>query len=201
MNKTLLIATRNKDKIREISQKLENLGLEIKSLNDFPQIPGINEDGITIEDNAIKKAQTGFKATGLLTLADDTGLEVATLKGAPGVYSSRYAGKGATYADNRRKLLQAMQNIPKEKRNAVFRTVAAICDENGVILVEGKCEGVIIEEERGSAGFGYDPVFMIPELGKTFAEMTLEQKNRISHRGKAFAKAREIIERKIANSE
>jgi XTP/dITP diphosphohydrolase len=201
MNKTILIATRNKDKIREISQKLEGLGLKIKSLNDFPRIPDINEDGATIEDNAIKKTQTGCNATGLLTLADDTGLEVSALKGAPGVYSSRYAGKGATYADNRRKLLQAMQNIPKEKRNAVFRTVAAICDENGVILVEGKCEGVIIEEERGSAGFGYDPVFMIPELGKTFAEMTLEQKNRISHRGKAFAKAREIIERKIANSE
>ncbi len=197
--KTLLIATRNRDKVREISEKLQGLGLRIMSLLDFPEIPDVVEDGATIEENALKKAYAGFGATGLTTIADDTGLEVEALQGAPGVYSSRYAGEKASYADNRRKLLHEMKGIPPEKRGAAFRTVVVIYDEDGFELVEGRCDGAITSEERGEAGFGYDPVFLIPGFGLTFAEMPLERKNRISHRGLAVEKAIKAIKRKLSD--
>ena len=193
MTKTLLIATCNKDKVREISAKLEPLGIEIKSLIDFPEILEVVEDRDTLEGNALKKAEAGFNHTGIPTLADDTGLEVEALNGAPGVYSSRYAGKNATYADNRTKLLLEMENVPEGRRQAAFRTAAVIYDNDGYEVVEGRCAGVIIFTERGDSGFGYDPIFLIPEYEQTFAEMPLELKNKISHRGIAFAKAIEVI--------
>lgn len=191
----ILISTKNKDKVREISQKLGGLNLEIKSLLDFPDIPDVIEDGDTLEANALKKARTGYEKTGLLTIADDTGLEVEALDGQPGVYSSRYAGEDATYADNRRKLLQAMQSVPADNRKAAFRTVVVILGEGFEEIVDGVCEGVITTEERGSGGFGYDPVFLIPESGLTFAEMPLVEKNKISHRGIAVAKAVDFLRR------
>ncbi|MBC8279140.1 MAG: RdgB/HAM1 family non-canonical purine NTP pyrophosphatase [FCB group bacterium] len=193
MPKTILIATRNEDKVREITDKLAPLGVTVKSFLDFPEIPEVIEDGETLEANALKKAETGFKATGLPTLADDTGLEVDALGGAPGVYSSRYAGEEATYSDNRRKLIEAIKDVPDDKRQAAFRTVVTILDEKGSTQLEGKCGGIIITEERGDGTFGYDPVFYVPEYGQTFAEMDLKLKNKISHRGLAFGKAMEVI--------
>lgn len=193
---TLLIATRNQDKVREISAKLAPLGLEIKSFLDFPEIPEVVEDGETLEANALKKAQAGFEAAAIPTIADDTGLEVDALNGAPGVYSSRYAGKDATYAGNRLKLIEAMKGVPDECRQAAFKTVVTIYDKNGFVQVEGRCDGIIIDEERGDGTFGYDPVFYVPEYGQTFAEMDLKLKNKISHRGLAFGKAMEVIEKR-----
>jgi len=193
MPKTILIATRNRDKIREITAKLASLGVTVKSFLDFSEIPEVIEDGETLEANALKKAETGFKSTGIPTLADDTGLEVDALGGAPGVFSSRYAGEEATYSDNRRKLIDAIKDVPDDKRQAAFRTVVTIYDEKGSTQVEGKCDGIIIAEERGDGTFGYDPVFYVPEYGQTFAEMDLKLKNKISHRGLAFGKAMEVI--------
>ena len=194
---TVLIATRNKDKVLEINHKLKGLGLEVKSFLDFPHFPEVIEDGKTIEENALKKARTGFLATGLTTLADDTGLEVEALNGAPGLYSSRYAGDNATYADNRRKLLLELEGIPPDKRRAVFRTVVVIFDKDGFNQLEGRCKGLITEDERGTGGFGYDPIFLLPEYGMTFAEMPLKLKNRVSHRGRAVEKAIQIIREKF----
>ncbi len=196
MPNSILIATRNRDKVREIAAKLAGLNLNIKSLLDFPQIPDVIEDGKTLEENALKKARAGFEATGLPTIADDTGLEVYALNNAPGVYSSRYAGEKATYRDNRKKLLQEMRNIPPSDRKCVFRTVVCIYDEKGYEFIQSKCEGIIIEEERGSGGFGYDPIFLVPQYDQTFAEMPLELKNVISHRGKAVDKTIQVIKRR-----
>ena len=192
---TILISTKNKDKVREIAQKLTGLNLEVKSLLDFPEIPDVVEDGDTLEQNALKKVRAGHKATGLLTIADDTGLEVEALDGAPGVYSSRYAGEDATYADNRRKLLETMKNVSADKRKAAFRTVVAIIGTGIEEIVEGRCGGIITSEERGRGGFGYDPVFLIPDKNLTFAEMSLKDKNKISHRGIAVGKAVEVIKK------
>ena len=194
---TILIATRNKDKVLEITDKLRGLQLEVKSFLDFPHIPEVVEDGTTIEENALKKARAGFLLTGLTTLADDTGLEVEALNGAPGVYSSRYAGENASYADNRRKLLRELEGIPPNDRRAVFRTAVVIFDKDGFNRLEGRCEGLITEDERGNAGFGYDPIFLLPEYKMTFAEMPMELKNRISHRGRAVEKAIQIIRDKF----
>ena len=174
---------------------LNNYDITVKSLLDFPDAPEIVEDGDTLEANAVKKAEAGFKITGLPTIADDTGLEVKALIGAPGVYSSRYAGENVTYADNRRKLLHEMTNVPDNERSAVFRTVAAFKTAEYINIVEGQCEGYITREERGEGGFGYDPVFYIPDYKQTFAEMPLELKNKISHRGEAMDKIVEVIEK------
>ena len=182
----LLLATRNRDKVREIRSVLADLDVELICAADVPDLPEVEEDADTLEGNAIKKALALHKITGLPTLADDTGLEVEALGGAPGVFSSRYAGPDATYADNVQKLLQAMRDVPESRRQAQFRTVVAFAHDGNVETVEGVCRGVITTEPRGSNNFGYDPVFYVPDLGKTMAEMTLEEKNRISHRGRAL---------------
>ena len=182
----LLLATRNRDKVREIRSVLADLDVELICAANVPDLPEVEEDADTLEGNAIKKAMTLHKITGLPTLADDTGLEVEALGGAPGVYSSRYAGPDATYADNVQKLLQAMRDVPESRRQAQFRTGVAFAHDGNVETVEGICRGVITTEPRGSNNFGYDPVFYVPDLGKTMAEMTLEEKNRISHRGRAL---------------
>ncbi len=191
--KTLVLATRNRDKVREMRQVLAGAGWEVLSLEEFPGVPEVIEDGTSIEANAIKKAVTVAQHTGFLAMADDTGLEVDALGGAPGVCSSRYAGPGATYADNVRKLLRQLEGVPEEQRQARFRCVIALAQGERVRTVEGVCEGVITTVPKGDGGFGYDPVFLVPSLGKTFAEMPLAQKNAISHRGQALQKAKVLL--------
>lgn len=191
----ILLATQNLDKVKEIRSILGCDGWEVLSLRDFPQFPAIEEDGASLLENAQKKARTAHQWTGLLSLADDTGLEVDALNGAPGVYSSRFAGEKVTYQENVKKLLEVLRGIPESHRTARFRCVVDIVDHGREEYVEGVCEGVILSECRGEQGFGYDPVFYVPEIGKTFAEMTVEEKNAISHRGKAFRKAAEIVKK------
>ena len=189
----LVLATRNADKVREIREALEGLPIDISSLESYPQIGEIPEEGETLEENALTKAETVARETGFPALADDTGLEVEALGGRPGVRSSRYAGEGATYDDNVRKLLEELGGVPSERRGAVFRTVIAIAAPGKRSqTVEGVCRGVIMTDPRGSSGFGYDPVFTPQGSERTFAQMTLGEKNKISHRGKALAAARQF---------
>ncbi len=195
----ILLATQNLDKVKEIRSLLGLNGWEIFSLRDFPQFPPIEEDGASLLENAQKKARMAHQWTGMLSLADDTGLEVDALNGAPGVYSCRFAGETATYQENIQKLLHLLDGVPEFLRTARFRCVVDITDGIQEAHVEGVCEGSILSECRGEGGFGYDPVFYVPEIGKTFAEMTLEEKNAISHRGKAFRKAVEIVKNWYAN--
>ena len=190
----LVLATQNRDKIREIRHLIEDLPVTIMTFEDFPDFPDIEETGKTLEENAILKASGIALYTGCAVLADDSGLEVDALDGAPGVYSSRFAGPGCTYDDNNRKLLKELEGVPKEKRTARFRAVIAVAwDAEKVETVEGRAEGVITVEKAGGDGFGYDPVFFYPPAGKTFAEMTLEEKNKVSHRGKALVKAVKLL--------
>jgi XTP/dITP diphosphohydrolase len=192
---TVLLATYNADKVKEISLFLQGLAIELLSAKQFPHVPQVEEDEPTLVGNAVKKARTLARATGLLALADDTGLEVDALNGAPGVYSSRYAGEHVTYSQNVDKLLADLSGVPLEKRTARFRCVIAIANGEVLETVEGVCEGVILESRRGDGGFGYDPVFYVPSFGATFAEMGLEDKNRISHRGLALVQARQVLEK------
>jgi len=176
----LLVATRNKHKLEEIHAILAGLDVELHSALDFPEIPDVVEDGDTFEANAIKKAVTLARATGCWALADDSGLEVEALGNAPGVYSARYAGEPVSYAANNEKLLRELAG--QSDRRARFRCVMALSDPAGnAETVEGRCEGRILKTLRGAAGFGYDPLF---------AEMPADQKNAISHRGRALAQAR-----------
>ncbi len=190
----IVLATRNKDKIREIAQALQGLDIELVTLDRFPQVPEVVEDGATLAENALKKARAIFQATQLLALADDTGLEVDFLNGLPGVYSSRFAGEGASYDDNCNKLLALMDGVPEALRTARFRCIIALVGPDIERLIEGSCEGLITAEKRGSEGFGYDPVFYVPEYNQTFAEMPLSLKNQISHRGQALKRARGVLQ-------
>jgi XTP/dITP diphosphohydrolase len=192
----LCIATRNLHKLDEIRRILGDLEVQLRSCLDFPSCPDVVEDGATLEENAAKKAREVCEHTGLLTLADDTGLEVDALDGAPGVYSARWAGPGCTYADNNRKLLHAMAAVPESRRTARFRCVMALAHPSSAgppDLFEGRIEGHIGWEARGDGGFGYDPVFVVAETGSTLAELSREQKNRISHRARALAAVRQAL--------
>jgi XTP/dITP diphosphohydrolase len=190
----LVLATNNEDKIREIRHLLDDLPVTVLTRDDFLEFPGVEENDTTLEENALLKASAIAKFCDLPTLADDSGLEVDALNGAPGVYSSRYAGENCTYASNNRKLLQQLQGVPREKRTARFRCVIAIDWADGKTdTVEGVAEGYITEDTAGREGFGYDPIFFYPPAGKRFSEMTLEEKNLVSHRGKALQKARDVI--------
>lgn len=194
----LVLATQNRDKIREITKVLEGLPIEIKTLDDFENFPDIEETGETLEENAILKARGIAKFTGVASMADDTGLEVDFLGGRPGVYSSRYAGPGCSYDDNCNKLLEEMAGTPDDKRSARFRTVIAVAwDKHEIDTVDGVAEGVITRERAGSDGFGYDPIFLFPSAKKTFAEMTLDEKNAVSHRGKALVRTRELLANRL----
>ena len=194
----ILLATRNPDKVRELAALLGDLGIRIRTLADFPTVPEVEEDGTTCEANALKKAREIALATGLPSVADDTGLEVDALGGRPGVFAARYAGEDASYEDNCRKLLKELAGVPPARRTARFLTVAALAMPGGHARVAtGTLVGVIAERCVGSQGFGYDPVFLLPELGRTLAELTAEEKNRISHRAKAFAGLRAILKDKI----
>ena len=190
----IVLATRNRHKGEELTALLGDLNIRIRTLADFPEAPEVEEDGVTCEANAIKKATEIARATGLTAVADDTGLEVDALGGRPGVYAARYAGEGATYEDNCRKLIQELSGVPRERRTARFITVAAIAVPGEPAQVaSGSLEGTITEAPAGSGGFGYDPVFYVPEVGATLAEISAEQKNRISHRAKAFLQAKELL--------
>ena len=200
MIRELVLATRNRNKVIELVALLGDLGIKIRTLDEFPDAPEVVEDGDTCEANAIKKARAIADSTGLPAVADDTGLEVDALGGRPGVYAARYAGEDATYEDNCRKLLRELTDVPREQRAARFLTVAAIAlPSDGIRVAQGTLEGVIAEEASGTLGFGYDPVFLIPELGKTLAQLSADQKNTISHRAKAFAKVREMLSASMVN--
>lgn len=192
----LVLATNNRHKAAELQALLSDVGVRIRTLAEFPDAPEVVEDGTTCEANAIKKATAIAHHTGLPAMADDTGLMVEALGGRPGVYAARYAGEQATYEDNWRKLLGELQGVPVAKRGARFVTVVAFVPRPGVQaqVVEGALDGVIAEQPAGTYGFGYDPVFVVPELGKTLAQLTSEEKNRISHRARALAKVREILQ-------
>jgi XTP/dITP diphosphohydrolase len=186
----LVIATRNKHKLEEIRQIFNVRGLEIVSALEFPEVPDVVEDGDTFEANAIKKAVSLAKATGLWALADDSGLEVDALNGAPGIYSARYAGEPVSYPANNRKLLKELENA--SNRRARFRCVIALSSPDGKArTLDGRCEGVIGREESGKQGFGYDPLFIPDGFTQTFAEMDADSKNAISHRGRALQRATE----------
>jgi XTP/dITP diphosphohydrolase len=198
----LVLATRNRDKGKELAALLGDLGIQIRTLDEFPEVPDVIEDGETCEANAVKKARAIADATGRLAVADDTGLEVDALGGRPGVFAARYAGEGASYEDNWRKLLHELAGVPRERRKARFITVAAMAfPTDGVQVARGVLEGLIADEPTGTQGFGYDPVFYVPELGKTLAQLSADQKNRISHRAKAFAQVRDMLCSQMVNVE
>jgi XTP/dITP diphosphohydrolase len=198
----IYVASHNADKVAEIRDVLRGLGVEILSAADVPGSEPPEETGRTLGENALLKARTLFRLIGEPSLADDTGLEVDALGGRPGVRSSRYAGAGATYRDNVLKLIDEMKDVEEPLRGARFRTAAALVLRSGVeILAEGVCEGLILSEPRGRGGFGYDPVFFLPEVGKTFAEMELSEKGAFSHRGRAFRRIRELLARYLASED
>ncbi len=192
----IVLATNNRHKIREIKNILSDLSVEILTLEDFSGFPKVEETKKTFEENAIIKAQAICGFTRLPSMADDSGLEVEALNGAPGILSSRFAGEHCSFQDNNRKLLHLMKDIPWEKRGAKFICVVALAkDVNHIVTVKGEVKGIITFEEKGENGFGYDPVFYLPHLNKTFAQLSLKEKNKISHRAKAFGKAKELIQK------
>ena len=190
----LVLATHNSHKQREMNAILSHLGIIIVGLDDFPQIGEIEETGSTLLENSLIKARTVHEITGLPSLADDTGLEVDALDGAPGVYSARYAGNDPSFEDNINKLLFELKGVPLEKRNARFRTAISFVNGNEELISEGVIEGIIINGSRGASGFGYDPVFQPNSYNKTFAEMGQDEKNLISHRALALEKMKNILE-------
>jgi XTP/dITP diphosphohydrolase len=181
----IVLATRNTNKVIEFREILKDFPIELRSLNDFGPIPEAIEDGATFDENAYKKALHTAKILGIPAIADDSGLVVEVLNGEPGVYSARYAGTAATDEENCAKLLHKLAGLTNRK--AYFQCVLSIAVPSGPALTyESRCHGVILHEKRGTSGFGYDPLFYFDELGKTFAELTLAEKNRVSHRGKAL---------------
>ena len=195
--KEIVIATHNPDKKKEIMIALRELGVNILSLDSFPEIGEIEETGSTLLENSLIKARTVSAVTGKPAIADDTGLEVDALNGAPGIYSARYAGINVSYEDNVRKLLSEMSSFDMDSRTARFRTVVSFHSSNEELWTEGVIEGSITMNAIGKGGFGYDPVFRLRKTGKTFAEMTRQEKNRISHRGMALDKMRQLLKENI----
>ena len=194
MKMKIILATHNRDKCDEMGAIMKDMPIQLLTLNEFPEIEEIIEDGKTLEENALIKAKTVHKITHLPAIADDTGLEVDALGGQPGVYSARYSGENCSYYDNVNKLLQEMENIPPKKRSALFRTAIAYVDENMELTTDGVVEGVIIDVMKGIDGFGYDPVFYVPCMKKTYAEMSMNEKNQISHRGKAVKNMQTLLQ-------
>ena len=192
-----VLATRNKHKITELQTLLSNLGVELLTLNDFPNHPPLIEDGATVRENALKKARAVFAHTKLPALADDSGLEVFFINGKPGVRSARYAGKNASDEQNNDKLLAEMRGVAPRRRRAQFKAVLALVGADYEETTEGICTGMLGESPHGTNGFGYDPIFIPDGYKKTYAELTADEKNRISHRAKAAEKMRDVLRRKI----
>jgi XTP/dITP diphosphohydrolase len=191
---TVVLATRNQNKIKEILAIFQDAPIKFLTMDDFPTAPEVVEDAATLEGNAQKKAYEVAHFTNQIALADDSGLEVDFLDGMPGVISARFAGKGCTYNDNNTKLLNLLKGVPTEHRKARFRCVMALAVPGGATLtVEGRLDGYITDRARGEDGFGYDPVFLVPEIGKTLAEMGPNQKNSLSHRFKALQEIRPTL--------
>ena len=195
--KDIVIATHNPDKKKEIMIALHELGVNILFLDNFPEIGEIEETGSTLLENSLIKARTVSAITGIPAIADDTGLEVDALNGAPGIYSARYAGINVSYEDNVRKLLSEMSSTDMDSRTARFRTVVSFHSTNKELWTEGVIEGSITMGAIGIGGFGYDPVFKVEQTGKTFAEMTRREKNKISHRGVALEKMCKLLKENI----
>ena len=190
----VVLATRNRGKIREIEAFLKNENIHVLSLNDFPEVLHVDEEGKTFRDNALRKARYAARLTQKLAIADDSGLEVDALDGHPGVFSARFAGEKATDPQNNDKLLHALRDVPSEKRGASFRCVLVLVEPSGEdTVIEEECRGVILSKKRGQRGFGYDPLFFYPPYDRTFAELTGAEKNRVSHRGKALRRLREVL--------
>lgn len=192
--KEIVIASSNKHKVSEITQKIHSYFQKIYSLSDFPKIGDIKEDGNSVLENSFIKSRVTFDYTNIPSVADDTALEVDYLNGDPGLFTARYAGENVTYDDNMNKLLNAMDGVPFDNRTARFRTVVTYVD-GGIndFFVEGILEGYILEEKQGEFGFGYDPIFFVPEKGKSLASISSEIKNEISHRGLAIDKFKNKI--------
>jgi XTP/dITP diphosphohydrolase len=194
MPPALLLATTNPGKAEEFRELLSECALELFDLRAFRDPPAVRETGRTYEENALLKAKAYARWAGMAALADDSGLEVDALGGAPGVDAAHFAGPQASDRENVQKLLAALAGVPTEQRTARFRCVLVVAHPDGRwIRTEGMCEGIILNEPRGSSGFGYDPVFFYPPLGKTFAELSREEKNRVSHRARAAAELRRIL--------
>jgi XTP/dITP diphosphohydrolase len=195
MNK-LLIATNNKGKVKELQELLKATGLELVTPADINLILDVEEDGATYDENAAKKAVAFAQASGLVSLADDSGLEVDALDGAPGLYSARYHPKpGATDADRRAYMIENLKGKPRPWTAHFHATIAVAVPEKDVQIVEGNCYGEIIPEERGTGGFGYDPIFLFPALNQTMAELSMEEKNRLSHRALAVMNAIPVLQK------
>lgn len=183
-----MVASRNRHKLVELEQLLAGVPVEVRALGDYPGSPEVVEDGDTFRDNAVKKAREAAAFTGEWALADDSGLEVDALGGEPGVRSARFAGEPTDDARNNAKLLSLLRGVSPGRRTARFRSVVALAGPDGELeTVEGTVEGRIIEAPRGTGGFGYDPLFLLPDLGRTMAELSPEEKNAVSHRGRAMA--------------
>ena len=195
----LILATRNEGKLEELRALLKDMSVLVSSLKDYPHVPKIVEDGDTFLENARKKAHEVARHTGRFALADDSGLTVDALKGAPGVTSARFAGKGGDVAANNKKLLRVMKKVPADARKAAFVCVMVLAAPDGREWhVEGRCDGTIGFEPQGEGGFGYDPLFIVTKFGRTMAELALDEKNKISHRGRAMRHMREILEELLA---
>ena len=185
----VVLATSNQNKVKEFKELISDFPVEIKCLSDFGPLPTIIEDGLTFDENAYKKAHHIAKVLGIPAIADDSGISVKALNGEPGVFSARYAGEGATDEDNCKKLLKNMVGV--ENREASFTCVLSIAVPSGPALTyEASCSGVILDSPRGEGGFGYDPLFYYEPLKKTFAELSMEEKNKVSHRGKVLAEVK-----------
>jgi len=189
----IVLATHNQDKCAEMKEILGHMNLSFVTLKEFPEIGEIIEDGNTLMENALIKARIVYNITKLPSIADDTGLAVDALNGAPGIYSARFAGENCSYSDNINKLLIKMKKIPINQRSARFCTSIAYIDDKLELTTEGIVKGVITNVTKGIDGFGYDPVFYIPSLKKTYAEMSMNEKNQISHRGIAIRNMQKLL--------
>lgn len=197
---TVIIASTNQGKLKEFKELMKGLSVEVKSLKDFPEIGDIEENGASFAENSYIKAKAVFDATGCLSIADDSGLEVDALDGAPGIYSARYAGEEKNDTANNEKLLSEMNAVSDENRGAQFHCAIVAIDQNGTRYdAEGIVRGHILRAPQGENGFGYDPLFYIEEFGRTTAELSMDEKNKISHRGQAVRQIVEILKEKVFN--
>ena len=197
----LLVATHNAGKVRELVEILGSVSADVRSLADLGITLEVEETGKSFEDNAVMKAEKYASVSGILTIADDSGLEVDALAGQPGVHTARYGGEGLTAEQRYLRLLKAMVDVPVDMRSARFRSVVALARPEGLVgTAEGTCEGTIALHPAGSVGFGYDPIFYLPEKGKTMAELTPESKQLISHRGRAMTSIMPLLQRELLRS-